>query len=464
MKRRLLALAVLNLIAMLGLAAPSLSKVHTVKDGQLIMDAVRSATAGDTIRVMPGNYSETIYVDKDGILLQGVIEEGRRAVLDGGGTRNDAILFSGHGVVVEGFHIRNYKGNGIMSQGANNFTIRRNIIEDTGIYGIFPQFGKNGLVENNIVSGVEDAAIYIGMCDNLDVLGNETFGSVLGIESENSHSILIERNYVHDNAGGVSLSLVPGLPIKDSYDVIVRGNFIVNNNLANFAPPGAIAASVPAGIGILNFATDRTTIEGNLIKGNHTAGVLFIDHAMFGDASPPDNAMDPRPDENRVLHNVFVDNGSEPKDWIGDLFRVAGLDHGPDVFSSGKGRGNCLLDGDELRQLGTERWTACDESATTADLASYRLDKPIESPELTLEQKGRITYLAVCSGCHTYQARLIGPPVIVIKALYMNRPEEMAKWIAAPTKKRPDYPEMPPQDYLPPEVRLEVARYILSLK
>jgi mono/diheme cytochrome c family protein len=69
----------------------------------------------------------------------------------------------------------------------------------------------------------------------------------------------------------------------------------------------------------------------------------------------------------------------------------------------------------------------------------------------------------VCSGCHTYQARLIGPPIIVVKALYQGRPQVMADWIANPTRKRPDYPEMPPQDYLPPEVRLEVARYILSM-
>ena len=52
----------------------------------------------------------------------------------------------------------------------------------------------------------------------------------------------------------------------------------------------------------------------------------------------------------------------------------------------------------------------------------------------------------------------------VIQALYKDKPEEMASWIAAPTKKRPadQFPPMPPQDYLSEDLRLELARYILD--
>ena len=71
-----------------------------------------------------------------------------------------------------------------MGQAGNNFVIRNNWIIDTGVYGIFPQFGKNGLIEHNVLSVIADAAIYVGMCDNVDVLHNETFDSVAGIEIE----------------------------------------------------------------------------------------------------------------------------------------------------------------------------------------------------------------------------------------------------------------------------------------
>ena len=144
--------------------APASAATLLVKEGELIQDAVRAAEPGAIIRVMPGDYHETVYIDKDGIRLYGVIEEGRHATLDGRDILNDAILFSGNNVVVEeGLRIVNYKGNGIMSQAGNNYEIRNNLIKDTGVYGIFPQLGTNGVVKHNIVSGIEDAAIYGGV-------------------------------------------------------------------------------------------------------------------------------------------------------------------------------------------------------------------------------------------------------------------------------------------------------------
>ena len=124
-----------------------------VKDGESIQAAIKAAPKGTIVRVMPGTYHETVYIDKDDIRIIGVIEEGRRAVLDGEKKLNDAILYSGNNFVAENLEIRNYKGNGIMGQAGNNFEIRNNVIVDAGVYGIFPQLGQNGIVEHNIVSG-----------------------------------------------------------------------------------------------------------------------------------------------------------------------------------------------------------------------------------------------------------------------------------------------------------------------
>ncbi len=435
-----------------------------VNDGELIQDAIRKAGKGDTIKVMPGTYKETLYIDKENVTLSGVIIKGRRPLLDGENTRNDGILASGHGVVIENFQIQHYKANGIMTQGANNFIIRNNIVIGTSVYGIFPQFGKNGLVSHNIVSKVEDAAIYVGMCDNVDIVYNETYNSVMGIETENSHDVLVEGNFMHDNAVGFVASLVPGLPIKTAKNTIVRNNFIVNNNIDNFAPPGAIAAGLPSGVGAFIFAADEARFEGNIITNNVSAGIVFADHASLGASAPPDPAMDPRPDKAQVLKNVFVNNGLGPKDDIAALLEAAGIKKGPDVLSTGKGRKNCIQERSTITEAGTERWSECDADVTTVNVRSYRLEKPIESKALTLEQKGRITYLSVCTGCHTYATTIIGPPIAAVQATYKGKPEELVKYIKKPVKKWPGYPEMPPQDYLPDDVLLETAKYILELK
>ena len=66
-----------------SVAGPTPTNVVIVKDGQSIQAAVKAAPRGTVIRVMPGTYHETVYIDKDDIRIVGVIEEGHRAVLDG---------------------------------------------------------------------------------------------------------------------------------------------------------------------------------------------------------------------------------------------------------------------------------------------------------------------------------------------------------------------------------------------
>ena len=82
-------------------AGPPMSdEVIVVHDGESIQDAVKEAQPGTTIRVMPGTYNETVYIDKDGIRLIGVIEEGERAVLDGeAGPYRDIVVLNAAGAL-----------------------------------------------------------------------------------------------------------------------------------------------------------------------------------------------------------------------------------------------------------------------------------------------------------------------------------------------------------------------------
>lgn len=263
-----------------SLVTPSSGELIIVKDGESIQDAVKAASPGAVIKVMPGTYKETVYIDKDNITLSGVIEQGRYPVLEGEGVRNDAVLYSGNGVTVENLYITRYKGNGVMGQAGNNYIIRNNIVVDAGVYGIFPQLGKNGIISHNIVSGIEDAAIYVGMSDNVDVVFNQVYASVAGIEIENSRHALVEGNYVYNNTGGILAFITPGLPIKTCGDVLIRNNFVVGNNHENFAIPGSLVSNIPQGTGILVMACDDVVIESNIISDNESVGIVFTDFSL----------------------------------------------------------------------------------------------------------------------------------------------------------------------------------------
>ena len=445
-----------------GLQNTEQRNVIEVKPGQLIQDAVNKAKSGDLIRVYPGTYKETVYIDKDNIYLQGVVREGEWPILEGEKTRNDAILYSGNNVVIENFKIMNYKGNGIMGQAVTNFIIRNNYIIDTGVYGIFPEFGTNGLVSHNILSGIEDAAIYVGMCDNIDVLYNEVFKSVAGIEIENSRHALVEGNYVHDNTGGILAFITPGLPIKTCFDVIIRNNYVINNNLANFGEPGSIVASLPKGTGIIVMAADEVTIENNIITGNENAGIVMTDLNFIAHITK-DPESEPNPDRVVILDNIMSNNGSNPIDEL-KAYKVANLVTTPgiDIVAIGGGTGSCIRDKSRYITVGLGNYGQC-TSTGTAGVLSYMLAEPAPPRDTKTGDRGRLIYYGICSGCHSYNMRMIGPPVMAIQALYKDNPQGLADYIAKPVHKRKDFPEMPPQDYLSEEKRLEVAKYMLTI-
>ena len=444
---------------MIGGAAPAAETV-TVKPGESIQAAVKKAHRGELIKVLPGTYHETVYIDIDDIHLEGVIENGAWPVLDGEGKLNDGILASGHGVTIERMWVRRFKGNGIMTQGANNFKILNNVVEGPCFYAIFPQYGKNGLVANNTVSKSDDSAIYVGMSDHIDVLNNEASDSVIGIEVENSTNALIEGNYVHDNAVGMGAAQLPSLPVKVADHVVIRNNIVVNNNIKNFAPEGAISAGIPSGVGIWILGTDSVTVENNLIRNNKSVGLFYSETTFIITAT--DTKMNPLASHGVILKNRFLENGKNPEGSVKDFLAVAGRTTGVDFLTTGKGLDNCIADRHTITSLGANRFVDCAPGSTSAKLLTARLPTPAPEPSLSPAAQGRLAYLAVCSGCHTYDSRLIGPPMVAVKAIYGSDVQKLADYIAKPVKKRPDLPEMPPQDYLPPAVRLAVANYVLN--
>ncbi len=456
-------------VAFVGLMLFSLSttlhaKVIEVKDGQSIQAAVKKASPGDTIKVYPGTYKETVYIDKNDITLSGVVIRGEWPTMDGEKELNDAVLYSGHGVTVEHLKIINYKGNAIMGQAGNNYIIRHNLIKDAGVYGIFPEFGKNGIIEHNVVSGIEDAAIYVGMCDNVDVRFNEVFDNVAGIEIENTRHALVESNYAHNNTGGILAFITPGLPIKTTFDVIIRNNFVVNNNHENFGEPGSLVASIPPGTGILIMAADEVTIENNIISGNDNYGIAIVD-LRFSAGLGVDPGSDPNPDDIRILNNFMHDNGNNPVGDVKKIMMAQFKKRGPDIASISRGVRNCIVNEEKYRTFGLSvgGFSECKDTKGTSEITTMTLAEPVTAKEIGITDKGKLAYYGICAGCHSYSMRMIGPSTMTIQALYMDNPKGLAEYIANPVKKRENFPEMPPQNYLPEDVRMAVSEYVLQM-
>jgi parallel beta-helix repeat protein len=433
-----------------------------VKKGGSIQKAVDKAKPGDLIRVYPGTYSENVYIDKDDIILQGVVIKGEWPTMDGKGKINDAILYSGNGILIENFKIMHYKGNGIMGQAGNNFIIRNNWIIDSGVYGIFPQYGKNGLVEHNVLSLIADAAIYIGMCDNVDVLHNEVFDNVAGIEIENSRHCLVENNYAHNNTGGILVFVTPGLPIKTTFDVIIRNNFVINNNHENFGAPGSMVSGIPKGTGILIMAADEVVVENNIISGNENTGITIVDLAN-GDPKANDPNSEGNPDRLTILDNIMYNNGNDPTGEIKTIMLTKMDSKGPDIFAFGGGTGSTILDKNKYRTFGLGDY-GVPQITDTRHMKTMRTAGPVSDRNVSKKELGELTYYGVCAGCHAVGSRLIGVPTEYIQMIHKDNPQGIVDYINKPLNLREDYPEMPPQDYLSEDAKMAVAEFILAIK
>jgi cytochrome c551/c552 len=112
--------------------------------------------------------------------------------------------------------------------------------------------------------------------------------------------------------------------------------------------------------------------------------------------------------------------------------------------------------------IGVAQYASC-QVRDTRTVKSYMLERPVAPRATGIAEKGKLTYYGVCSGCHSYNTRLIGPPITVIQAMYKNNAQGIVDFITKPVHKRDDYPEMPPQNYLTEETRKAVAEYLLTI-
>jgi parallel beta-helix repeat protein len=305
-----------------------------VSPGQSIQSAIDRCTAGDRVEVEPGVYHQTIVIDKDGVTLVGLNRDGERAVLDGGGALADAVQSSADDLLVEGFVIRNFKGNGVLASKAQRVVFRNLIVDNAGLYGVYPVECAGVLVEGCVVSGISDAAIYVGSSRDIVVRNNEVFNNVAGIEIENCTAALVTNNSAHHNTAGLLVFVLPNNPLKVGFDTRVINNRSWANNHENFGKPGTLIANLPSGIGILVMAADRTEVTQNWIADNDSYGIVV--GALSQPAGDHKLDIEPNSDHTQITGNTYRGNGYHPHSAYTERRKAPG----GDLYWDGTGVGN----------------------------------------------------------------------------------------------------------------------------
>jgi parallel beta-helix repeat protein len=292
---------------------------------QALQRALIEASPGDSIRIGRGRIELTsgLSLNVDRVTVRG--EGEGRTILSFDNQRRGAegLLVTSNDVVLRDFAVENSRGDAIKARDCDGITFRGIRVEwtrgpnpDNGAYGLYPVNCSDVLIERSIARGASDAGIYVGQSRNIIVRNNVAEFNVAGIEIENSYNADVFDNQVSNNTGGVLVFDLPGLPQQGGHSVRVFDNEISGNNTANFAPPGNIVASVPAGTGVLIMANRNVHVFNNEIGDHGTANVIISSYrAPFQDAN-----YNPLPRDIMIRDNRLGNTGFAP---AGDMAALA---------------------------------------------------------------------------------------------------------------------------------------------
>ena len=293
--------------------------------GATLQAALIAAEPGETILLPEGIFQLTdgLSLDVDGVTLRGAGQE--KTILDFTGQEGagEGLLVTSDDVTLMDFGVRNTKGDGIKSKGADQISYRYLTVEWTGgpdenngAYGVYPVESKNVLVENVTVRAASDAGIYVGQSDNIIVRNSVVEYNVAGIEIENSMNADVYGNIARNNTGGILVFDLPDLPVTGGNSTRIFDNEISSNNTRNFAPAGNIVASVPSGTGVIVMANQNVHVFDNKFDDNRSAHVLIMSYSL----PFTDERYNPLPRDLVLRDNIYGAGGNDPQ---GDLAPLA---------------------------------------------------------------------------------------------------------------------------------------------
>ncbi|MCD6481479.1 MAG: right-handed parallel beta-helix repeat-containing protein [Thermoplasmata archaeon] len=216
-----------------------------------IQEAIDAASNGYTIYVYPGNYNESIVINKS-ISLIGIEKEGERPIIDGGGNRT-AVNITADGCKIKNFKIINFGDFSDWPPSEWGMSIEIN--------------SRNNLVENNIIQCNWDG---IRMSSPNNMIVNNTISKAwwTGIVCWEGNNTIIYNNISHNP---YAIGVDPG-----GSNNTVAWNIITHNYHG------------------IDFIESNNNISHNIISYNRQGGIMFS-HGSH----------------NKILYNEICHNGQE---------------------------------------------------------------------------------------------------------------------------------------------------------
>lgn len=257
-----------------------------------LAQALCNVRPGQTVRIMPGTYRESVIMGAFGsnsamITIQGVSDGEQLPVLDGESNRTMGIaLVECTNITVENLEFRNYSDEGLFVLLGSDIMIHNNRFIANGRASIDSDLEEEGFGVN-----VEEA-------QRVTIAGNEAAENgpaadrvkrgILGtgINTFGLQDAVIRDNHAYNNIGG-------GILVEDGVNVSVENNQVDNNELD--------AAGDYWDGGIWVDGGHDVTLRGNTITDNHGPGIQISDE----DVQYPGSSFGYHVEDNLITANLF---------------------------------------------------------------------------------------------------------------------------------------------------------------
>jgi parallel beta-helix repeat protein len=307
--------------------------------------ALIKAEPGDVIEFGEGTFEFTsgLSLAVEGVTLRGQGMDKTILSFKKQNAGSEGLLVTRGKFVIEDLSVDDAKGDGVKVNDVDGVTFRRvrarwtgGEKETNGAYGLYPVQCRNVLVEECVAIGASDAGIYVGQSRHVIVRKCRAERNVAGIEIENSTDVDVHDNEATNNAGGLLVFDLPGLPVKNGRRVRVFDNQVHANNHANFAAKGNLVATVAPGTGMMVMATDQVEVFKNTIKDNQTYNLAIVSFLITGrPIGDKDKEYDPFPEGIYVHDNTFSGGGDKPGGERGQVLQALLGERIPDIIYDG---------------------------------------------------------------------------------------------------------------------------------
>ena len=299
----------------------SQATANTDYQKQLVTQLI-NAKPGDVIDIPAGTYAfnRGLSLTVDGVTLRGQGMDKTILSFKDQIQGAEGLFVRANDFTIEDLAIEDAKGDALKVNEGRNIVIRRVRTEWTngpdeknGAYGIYPVQTENTLIDGAVAIGAADAGIYVGQSKRVIVRNSRAEFNVAGIEIEHTQFADVYDNVAVNNTGGILVFNMPNLP-QPGFGTRVFNNIIKTNNTKNFAPKGAIVASVPAGSGIVINSNDQVEIFDNEMSDNKTAHVIISSYFTTGYVKELEAVkdFDAYPESIFIYNNTYGPGGNSP--------------------------------------------------------------------------------------------------------------------------------------------------------